>query len=82
MEEKGSVPPKSERLCLSVSCSSAGTSSLPPYSQEKVAGADMGRHEVILLAALEHTEGGKGFPLEPGLLLEGRLGTQAGQPRS
>lgn len=47
LKEKGSVPPKSGKMCMSVCCSSAGISSLPPYFQEKVAGADMVRYEVI-----------------------------------
>lgn len=92
VELKGSVPPKSGKVCMSVCCSCSGNSSLPPYSQEKVVGAGMVRCDVItkmpkgnfyLPPGSSGTHRGKErLPLEPGLLLGGRLGTQTGESRS
>lgn len=92
VEGKGSVPPKSGKVCMSVRCSSAWTSALPPCSRRKWLVQIWWEKRLsqkcpketctFLLAALEHTEGRKGFPLGPGLLLEGRLGTQTGESRS
>lgn len=53
MEEKGSVPPKSRKVCVGKKSrkesrnKSAGTSSLSLYSQKKVSSADTVRYEVI-----------------------------------
>lgn len=90
VKEKGSASPKSGKMCVLLQCWDFFPVTLFPgescwcsnWWNMRLSQKYPKETCVFLLSALEHTEGKKAFPLEPGLLLEGKLRTHTGESRS